>query len=216
MAIDYSGQGDRLDGFHIFTVSHACPGKDFGMVTFDIPDNLPPCENCACSWAYQPQIAYAAPEGYMNCFSCRVLGGGMGADRKIKSVRLSDAFSYDGGVPFKDQFKTNGPVAFSVVSRTSAMVPSSNSVRPRTIPSKNRFKAFALTQKDSEKASSEKKTVRKSKPKPIRKIVRKIIIKKKKKVASASPVATDISEKQVAFLRRWQEYLQQIIAQFFH
>ncbi|KAI9089656.1 hypothetical protein DFS34DRAFT_639019 [Phlyctochytrium arcticum] len=71
LSITYKKDGFNEKDFTIFTANGACPTKKFETITFNVPNNLPACDDCVCAWTWIPQAAGA--EMYMNCFNCKIV-----------------------------------------------------------------------------------------------------------------------------------------------
>ncbi|TPX59851.1 hypothetical protein SpCBS45565_g07651 [Spizellomyces sp. 'palustris'] len=61
-----------INDFTMFSVNANCPNKG-NPVSFQVPANLPACDNCVCSWTWIPDPSASADEFYMNCFNCKIV-----------------------------------------------------------------------------------------------------------------------------------------------
>ncbi|KAI8922255.1 hypothetical protein DFJ77DRAFT_17176 [Powellomyces hirtus] len=87
LSIAYKSNDPKMNDFVLFSQTSNCPNKA-NSVSWDIPANLPACDDCVCSWTWVPNPESSASEMYMNCFNCKVISNTKGSISG--GIKLSD------------------------------------------------------------------------------------------------------------------------------
>ncbi|KAI9094988.1 hypothetical protein DFS34DRAFT_628035 [Phlyctochytrium arcticum] len=91
--------GAGINDFTMFSVAANCPDKG-KRVNFQVPANLPACEECTCAWTWIPDPSASADEFYMNCFTCKIEGN---QGTITGGTKLSDHLWAVNGVPARGE-----------------------------------------------------------------------------------------------------------------
>ncbi|KAJ3022618.1 hypothetical protein HKX48_005680, partial [Thoreauomyces humboldtii] len=133
LSIAYKGDNPSINDFTMFSMNANCPTLNVDhSVSFNVPDNLPECDDCICSWTWIPNPDDSNSEMYMDCFNCKVLSQHKGAI--TGGIQLKDHLWAVPGQPTDNGDGSNRPMYKKVLPNGALPITVNGAVAPAPAP----------------------------------------------------------------------------------